>query len=161
MNGLPRPWDPFIKGICSRRKIMEFSKLWEDCTQEEARLVAREEKIGNVENQVLTIHARKGKNKVEDHSPRKFQKCQKKKQRNNSTIRCFNCQKVGHIARNCSMVRDHIKNERKQRHHADAVEDEEPNQKKERKKKSDDEYSLNSALTGTVTHEDKDFKVTY
>ena len=42
MNGLPRSWDPFIKGICSRRKLMKFSKLWEDCTQEEARLEARE-----------------------------------------------------------------------------------------------------------------------
>ena len=24
MNGLPRSWDPFIKGICSRRKLMKF-----------------------------------------------------------------------------------------------------------------------------------------
>ena len=86
MNGLPRSWDPFIKGICSRRKITKFSRLWEDCTQEEARLEAREGKLGNEENQTLTVHARKGKNKVEDRPPRKFQKYQKKKQRNNSTI---------------------------------------------------------------------------
>ena len=86
MNGLPRPWDPFIKGICSRRKLTKFNRLWEDCTQEEARLEAREEKLGNEENQALTVHARKGKNKVEDRPPRKFQKYQKKKQRNNSTI---------------------------------------------------------------------------
>ena len=32
MNGLPRPWDPFIKGIYSRRKLTKFSRLWEDCT---------------------------------------------------------------------------------------------------------------------------------
>ena len=86
MNGLPRSWDPFIKGICSRRKITKFSRLWEDCTQEEARLEDREEKLGNEENQALTVHARKWKNKVEDRPPRKFQKYQKKKQRNNSTI---------------------------------------------------------------------------
>ena len=89
MNGLPRPCDPFIKGICSRRKITKFSRLW-------------------------------------DRPPKKFQKYQKKKQRNNSTIRCFKCQKVGHIARNCPMVRDQIKNERNKRHHANAAEDEEP-----------------------------------
>ena len=53
MNGLPRPWDPFIKGICSRRKLTKFSRLWEDCTQEEARLEAREENLGDEENQVL------------------------------------------------------------------------------------------------------------
>ena len=35
MNGLPRPWDPFIKGVCSRRKLTKFSRLWEDCTQKE------------------------------------------------------------------------------------------------------------------------------
>lgn len=106
MNGLPRPWDPFIKRIYSRRNLTKFSRLWEDCTQEEARLEARKEKLGNEENQALTAHARKGKNKVEDRPPRKFQKYQKKKQRDYSTIRCFSCQKVGHIARHCPMVRD-------------------------------------------------------
>ena len=72
MNGLPRSWDPFIKGIYSRRKLTKFSRLWEDCTQEEARLEAREEKLGNEENQALIAHARKGKNKVVDRPPRKF-----------------------------------------------------------------------------------------
>ena len=86
MNVLPRPWDPFIKGICSRRKLTKFSRLWEDCTQEEARLESQEEKLGNEENQALIVHARKGKKKVEDSPPRKFQKYQKKKQRDYSTI---------------------------------------------------------------------------
>ena len=72
MNGLPRPWDPFIKGIFSRRKLTKFNRLWEDCTQEEARLEACEENLGQEENQALTIQARKGKNKVEDRSPIKF-----------------------------------------------------------------------------------------
>ena len=72
MNGLPRSWDPFIRGICSRSKLTKFSRLWEDCTQEEARLEAREEKLGEDENQALATHARKGKNKMEGRSPRKF-----------------------------------------------------------------------------------------
>ena len=74
MNGLPRSWDPFIRGICSRSKLRKFSRLWEDCTQEEARLEAREEKLGEEENQALVAHARKGKNKMEDCPSRKFQK---------------------------------------------------------------------------------------
>ena len=57
------------------------------------------------------------------------------------------------------MVRDQIKNERNKRHHANAVQDEEPSQKKERNNNSHDEYSLISALTGMVTHEDKDLEV--
>ena len=76
MNGLPRSCEPFIKGICSRRKLTKFSRLWRDCTLEEARLEAREKKLGNDENQALAAHARKGKNKVDDHPPRKFQKSQ-------------------------------------------------------------------------------------
>ena len=38
------------------------------------------------------------------------------------------------------------------RHHANVVEYEEPTQKKERNNNLDDEYSLISALTCTVTH---------
>ena len=83
MNGLPRSWDPFIKGICSRRKLTKFSRLSEDCTQEEERLESREEKLGDEENQALPSHAREGKNTIEDRPPRKFQKSEKyqKKQR--------------------------------------------------------------------------------
>jgi hypothetical protein len=62
LNGLPSSWDSFIQGICSRRKLIKFSRLWEDCTQEEARLVAREEKLRD-ENQYLVAHTRKGKSK--------------------------------------------------------------------------------------------------
>lgn len=46
LNGLPRSWYPFIRGICSRRKLTKFSRIWKDCTQKEARLAAREEKLG-------------------------------------------------------------------------------------------------------------------
>ena len=50
------------------------------------------------------------------------------------------------------MARDQIKKGRNKRHYANVAEDEEPVQKKERNNDSDDEYSLISALTGTVTH---------
>ena len=59
------------------------------------------------------------------------------------------------------MVRDQINNERNKRQHANVVEDEEPSKKKERNNNSYDKYSLISALTGMVTHEDKDFEVRY
>ena len=45
LNGLPRTWDSFIQGICARKKLVKFSRLWEECSQEEARIAAREEKI--------------------------------------------------------------------------------------------------------------------
>jgi hypothetical protein len=40
LNGLPIPWESLIQGICSRRKLMKFKRLWEDCTKEEARMEA-------------------------------------------------------------------------------------------------------------------------
>ena len=71
LNGLPKSWESFIQEICSRRKLTKFNRLWEDFTREEARLAAREEKLGN-DDQALAIHARKGKNEKEDHPPMKF-----------------------------------------------------------------------------------------
>ena len=40
LNGLPRAWDSFIQGIYDRKKLAKFSRLWEECSQEEARIVA-------------------------------------------------------------------------------------------------------------------------
>ena len=45
LNVLPREWDSFIRGICARRKLTKFSKLWEECVQEEGRLENREETL--------------------------------------------------------------------------------------------------------------------
>ena len=50
LNGFLRSWDPFIRGICSKRKLTKFNRLWEDCTQEEARLAVRKGKLGEEEN---------------------------------------------------------------------------------------------------------------
>ena len=40
LNGLPRSWDSFIQGICARKKLVKFSRLWEECSQKEARIAA-------------------------------------------------------------------------------------------------------------------------
>jgi hypothetical protein len=71
LNRLPKSWDSFIRGICSRSKLTKFSRLWEDCVQEEARLEAREEKLSDDEDQALATHFKKGKKKKENHSPQK------------------------------------------------------------------------------------------
>ena len=59
LNGLPRSWDSFIQGICTRKKLIKFSGLGEECTQEESRLVSREEKMGVDDDQALDAHAKK------------------------------------------------------------------------------------------------------
>ena len=40
LNGLPRTWDSFIQGIYARKKLVMFSRLWEECSQEEARIAS-------------------------------------------------------------------------------------------------------------------------
>ena len=72
LNGLPRSWDSFIQGICARKKLIKFSRLWEECSQEEARIVAREKKMGN-EDQSLIVHSKKSRrnshHSIEDDEP--------------------------------------------------------------------------------------------
>ena len=40
LNGLPRSWDSLIQGICARKKLVKFRRLWEECSQEEAQIAA-------------------------------------------------------------------------------------------------------------------------
>ena len=58
LNGLPRSRDSFIQGICAIRKLITFSRLWDECSQEEAQLIIREKKMGATEDQDLTIQRR-------------------------------------------------------------------------------------------------------
>jgi hypothetical protein len=148
LNGLPRSWDAFIQGICSRKKLPKFNRLLEDCNQEEARTTAREEKMAN-EDQSLAAQTKKGKNKKEHSLPKKF----KMHQRDNSKIRCYYCQELGHFVRDCPLIME-IKNKKgSKRHRAHTTEDYEPPKKVAKQDESNDEdYVIISSLTGTITH---------
>ena len=143
LNGLPNSWESFIQGIFSRRKLTKFNRLWEYCTQEEVRLEARKEKIESNEDQTLTAHARKGKNKKEVLSHKRFQKPHKGQDSHKdiSSLRCFICQKMGHIARNCPQAKDQNRNRKFKRHHAHIAEDEH-DRKRTKEDDSDEPYLL-------------------
>ena len=97
LNGLPRSWGSFIQGICARRNLVTFNKLWEECSQEEARIVAREQNMGN-EYQALIVHTKK--NKRDHHHHRGKHSHQNNLRKYLSSIRCFTCDEKGHISRN-------------------------------------------------------------
>ena len=118
LNGLPRSWESFIQGVCSRRKMPEFNKLWEDCIPEEPRIVVRDEKLGRSKDQALFVCTKKGKGRS-NHSPKRFQKGPKK---DYSTFKCFKCQVLGHIARDCP--RQDPKKKSKRKFHAHVAEEE-------------------------------------
>ena len=41
-NGRSRSWDSFIQWICARRKLITFSRMWEECSREESQIVTQE-----------------------------------------------------------------------------------------------------------------------
>jgi hypothetical protein len=166
LNGLSRPWDAFIQTICARKEKLKFDMLWEECIQEESRVANREALLSRDEDQALATHT-KGRRKKsyfqkethkESHpqnkfshkesQPKRFQKKGQRKEIDYSSIQCYHCDKMGHIARHCPARREEYKRKNK-RHHAHAVEDEEPPAKMLREQIKD--YVLISTLSGSVT----------
>ena len=90
LSGLPRSRDSFIQGICARIKLVKFSRLWEECSQEE------EEKMGS-EYQALMVHSKKTRRS--SHPPRGKSFHKDNTIKNLSRIRCYTCDKKGHYAR--------------------------------------------------------------
>ena len=54
------------KEICARKKLVKFSRMWEECSQEEAQIAAQEEKMGS-EDEALTVHSKKGRRENRHH----------------------------------------------------------------------------------------------
>jgi hypothetical protein len=160
LNDLTRPWDAFIQTICARKEKLQFDNLWEECVQEEARVVNREAFLLRDEDQALASHAKGGNKKShfqkethfhkESDSPKRFQKYHKgqRKGKDFSSYQCYHCDKMGHIAKNCLAIREEYKRRNKKRHHAHATEDDEP--PKKLTKDEIEEYVLFSALSGSV-----------
>ena len=121
MNEIPTSWDSFIQGICARRKLISFSRLCEDCTQKEVRLVTKEDKMGATVDQALTVHSRRNHRKKEDHH---HNRSQKKFIKYPSNIRCYTCDEKGHYSRDCPKNKGSFnKKSNKKRHHAHTAEE--------------------------------------
>ena len=100
---------------------MKFDIVWEDCIQEEAR-IANKEALLREDDQSLATHTkgRKQSNfKKGNHKP-----CKNKFQNKNKDYpkyQCYNCHKIGHLAKKCPSPK---KKNNNKRHHAHLVEDE-------------------------------------
>jgi hypothetical protein len=138
LNGFPPSWGPFVQGICARRKLPKFDKLWEDFSQDESRLMSKKQKVDDEENQALATQVKKRKERKEG-SPSKYKKPHRK--RDISKVQCFNCRNMGHYS--AQFPHKHEK-EKKKKHHAHATDVEE-------QKLKDEEFLFILALTKTIT----------
>jgi hypothetical protein len=93
-------------------KKLKFDGLWEECIQEETRVANREALLARDEDQALATHTKGGRKKShfqkethkESHpqnksQPKRFQKKGQRKERDYSSVQCYHCDKMGHIAR--------------------------------------------------------------
>src|SRR5713101_5752300 len=101
LNGLPRSWDSFIQGIYARKKLVKFSRLWEECSQEEARIAAREEKMGS-EDQALIVHSKNGR-----RNPHYSKGKSSHSKKDLSRLRYYTCDERGHFAKDCPKNKIH------------------------------------------------------
>jgi hypothetical protein len=119
LDGLTRPWDAFIQTICARKEKIKFDSFWEECIQEELRVANREALLARDEDQSLATHTKGGRKKSyfqkqnykESHPqnkfshkeshPKRFQKKGQRKERDYSSVQCYHCDKMGHIAKFC------------------------------------------------------------
>ena len=74
LNGLPRSSYSFIQGICARRKLISFNRIWEECTQEEAFLITRDENMGETADKGLTVYSKKNHRKKKGNHHNRRQK---------------------------------------------------------------------------------------
>ena len=85
MKGFTKEWKPFIKGVVSRDKLLDWNRLWDDFIQEELRDYDLHPTKRADEDVVLAAQM-KGK-----------------KKKDLSKFKCFNCGEMGHFLLICMM----------------------------------------------------------
>ena len=109
---LPGEWDSFISLICARRKLTKFNKLWEECVQQEGRLVNREEKLNEDEDEPLDVHTRNGRNKWKDRGYPTSISLEMKRgntfKEDYSSYEFYTFHKLGHISKNCPLNKKQV-----------------------------------------------------
>jgi len=88
LRGFTKDWEVFVKCIVGREKLPNWSRLWDDFTQEEVRVTGEKGREGAAEENFALLLKGKGKSK-------------KGSRIDISKVRCFACNEYGHYAAQC------------------------------------------------------------
>jgi hypothetical protein len=88
LKGFPKEWEVFVKCVVGREHLPDWSTLWDDFTQEEIREGSHSN--GQKEDRAEENVALAAKSKKKGNSGRDLSK-----------VRCYCCNKLGHLASHC------------------------------------------------------------
>jgi hypothetical protein len=91
LKGFTKEWEVFVKCVVGREHLPDWSRLWDDFTQEEIREGSQSsgQKGDGVDEENVALVA-KGKGKKKGNSGRDLSK-----------VRCYCCNQLGHLASQC------------------------------------------------------------
>jgi hypothetical protein len=127
-HGLPESWGTFLASVNGREAQPNFERLWHDCLEEEGKIKSKNEP-STVKYHALSSKAKKWK-KFPQHKGRGKQPQGKHSHPHShlSKVRCFNCNNLGHYAKDSK--NPPVKQKQKGRFHASVATEEEESQRK-------------------------------
>jgi hypothetical protein len=84
LKGFTKDWEVFVKCVVGREKLPDWSRLWDDFTQEEIQEGSQEKEMDGADDKNVALVV-KGNEKNKDMSK----------------VRCFSCHKTSHYASQC------------------------------------------------------------
>ena len=96
LNGFTTKWHTFVQRVVARDKLLDWTRLWDDFVQEETREGTFQNGTQSSEENVAFLTKGKGKGR-------------KKREKDPSKVRCYNCNKFGHYASQCPKKKDEDK----------------------------------------------------